>query len=98
MQQCYIEKGSKGQVLSDLLEGLVQRVEDNPIARSNQNVLINVNVLGRQRHRDYDVYNINPYPANTPKVSSLFHQHRARPACTSDQALYCWLTNFKFSS
>ena len=37
----------------------------------------------------------------TPKVNRLRHQYRARPACTSvqsDQALYCWLTNFKFSS
>ena len=35
-----------------------------------------------------------------PKVISLCHQYRARPTCTtvqSDQALYCWLTNFKFS-
>ena len=32
---------------------------------------------------------------------SLCLQYRARSACTSvqsDQALYCWLTNFKFSS
>ena len=37
----------------------------------------------------------------TPKEVSLCHQYSARPACTSmhsDQALYCWLTNFKFSS
>ena len=35
------------------------------------------------------------------EVISLCHQHRARPAWTymqSDQALYCWLTNFKISS
>ena len=34
-----------------------------------------------------------------PKGIRLCHQYRARPACTSvqsDQALYCWLTNFKF--
>ena len=34
----------------------------------------------------------------TPKVISLCYLYRARPACTSvqsDQALYCWLTNFK---
>ena len=34
----------------------------------------------------------------TLKVISLCHQYRARPECTSmqsDQALYCWLTNFK---
>ena len=33
----------------------------------------------------------------TPKVTSLCHHYRARPARTSmqsDQALYCWLTNF----
>ena len=32
-----------------------------------------------------------------PKVISLCHQYRAWTACTSvlsDQALYCWLTNF----
>ena len=37
----------------------------------------------------------------TPKMIVLCHQHRARPACTSvqsDQDLYCWLANFKFSS
>ena len=37
----------------------------------------------------------------TPKVISLCHQYWARPACTSvqaDQALYCWLNNFKFWS
>ena len=38
----------------------------------------------------------------TPKLISLCHQYRARPpACTSvqsDQAQYCWLTVFKFSS
>ena len=42
----------------------------------------------------------NPYPAET-KVIILCHQCRARPACTSvlsDQAIYYWLTNFKFSS
>ena len=36
-----------------------------------------------------------------PNVISLCHQYRARPGCTSmqsDQALYCWQTNFKFSS
>ena len=36
-----------------------------------------------------------------PKVISLCHQYKARPACTSvqsDQALCCWLTNFKCSS
>ena len=36
-----------------------------------------------------------------PKVISLCHQCRARPAYTStqfDQALYCWITNFKFST
>ena len=35
------------------------------------------------------------------KVISLCHHYRARPVCTSvqfDQALYCWLTIFKFSS
>ena len=35
-----------------------------------------------------------------PKVISLCHQYRARWACTSmqsDQALYCWLINLKFS-
>ena len=35
------------------------------------------------------------------KMISLCHQYRARADCTSvhsDQALYCWLTNFKFSS
>ena len=35
------------------------------------------------------------------KVISLCHQYRARPASTpvqSDQAVYCWLTNFKSSS
>ena len=35
------------------------------------------------------------------KVIILFHQYRVRPACTfiqSDQALYCWMTNLKFSS
>ena len=34
-------------------------------------------------------------------VFSFCHQYRVRPACTSmqpDQASYCWLTNFKFSS
>ena len=33
------------------------------------------------------------------KLISLCHQYRARPACISmqsDQALYRWLTNFKF--
>ena len=33
-----------------------------------------------------------------PKVIRLCHQYRARLACTSmqsDQALYCWQTNFK---
>ena len=32
-----------------------------------------------------------------PKVLSICHQYTARPAQTSvqsDQALYCWLTNF----
>ena len=36
-----------------------------------------------------------------PKVISLCHEYRARLACTSvqsDQTVYCWLTNFKFSS
>ena len=36
-----------------------------------------------------------------PKEINLYHQSRASPACTSgqsDQALYCWLTNFKFQS
>ena len=35
------------------------------------------------------------------EVISLCHQYRTRLACTSvqsDQALYCWLANFKFSS
>ena len=35
------------------------------------------------------------------KVIGHCHQYRARPACTYvqfDQALYCWLTNFKFST
>ena len=33
-----------------------------------------------------------------PKVISICHQYRARLACTSvqsDQALYCWLTNYQ---
>ena len=37
----------------------------------------------------------------TPKVISICHQYRARPACIpmqSDQALYCWLANVKFLS
>ena len=36
-----------------------------------------------------------------PKVTSLCDQNWSRPACTSmksDQALYCWPTNFKFTS
>ena len=36
-----------------------------------------------------------------PKVISLCHLYRTRPACSSvqsDQALYCWQTNFRFSS
>ena len=36
----------------------------------------------------------------TPKVICLCNQYRARPARTSgqsDQALYCWLANFKNS-
>ena len=45
---------------------------------------------------------INPYLIlPTPKVISLCHQFRAKSACTfmqSDQALYCWVTSFKFSS
>ena len=39
----------------------------------------------------------NPYLAET---ESLCHLYRARPACTSmpsDQAIYCLLTNIKFS-
>ena len=35
------------------------------------------------------------------KVIRLCHQYTARPVCTSvqsEQSLYCWLTNFKFSS
>ena len=41
-------------------------------------------------------YYLNPYLLEA-KVISLCHQYRARPAFTSvqsDQALYCWLTNF----
>ena len=40
----------------------------------------------------------NPYPAGQ-KVVSLRHQYRVRPDYISvqfDQALYCWLTIFKF--
>ena len=36
-----------------------------------------------------------------PNMIGLCQQYTARPACTSmksDQALYCWLTSFKFSS
>ena len=47
--------------------------------------------------KDYNLTLILP----TPKVISLCHQYRGRQACTSvqfDQALYCWLTNFRFSS
>ena len=39
-------------------------------------------------------------PLLEPKIISLCHLYRGRPACTSmqsDQALYCWLANFKFS-
>ena len=35
-----------------------------------------------------------------PKMISLCHQYIVRPVCISvqsDQALYCWLTNFRFS-
>ena len=40
---------------------------------------------------------LNPYPVCQNWMLLAF----ARPACTSmqsDQALYCWLTKFKFSS
>ena len=43
----------------------------------------------------------NPYPANTESDKPLPPVNRARPTCTSvqsDQALYCWLTNIRFSS
>ena len=42
---------------------------------------------------------VYPYPAGTE--ISLGQQYRARPAYTSvqsDQALYCWLTKYKFTS
>ena len=49
----------------------------------------------------FDLYWVLTLILPTLKVFSLCHQHRARPACTfvqSDQAPYCWLTNFRFSS
>ena len=45
-------------------------------------------------------FNFNPYRAGT-EVISFCHWYRALPACQSvqyDHALYCWLTNFMFSS
>ena len=54
-------------------------------------------VLEQEHHSYFVLTVILP----TPKVISICHQYRARPGCTSvqsDQTLYCWLTNFKFSS
>ena len=68
-------------------------------------------LVARSRHlvsrRNFKIFRFKPvryYFTLTllePKVIGLCYQYRARPTCKSmqsDQALYCWLTRFKFSS
>ena len=59
---------------------------------------------GMGKNNNYNLcLSCNPYPAETESdlPFCLCHQYRVRAACTdmqSDQALYCWLANFIFSS